>query len=271
TLCEALLLALFQTRRLRPVYVLSKRGRAIGAFAMHLAFVLPVWLPLAGTSAAAGLPAWAGAGFTAVPAAIGFGGVFAGLPTRRVLAAVCLRDLGIALLLAAGAFVGRSMGSGWALLALWLAVGTAEGVRLWVDRAEAAADPLFAPSPDGVRVLATLPGSLAEAMGLAPGEVITHVNQIPVHTGYDLHFAFDQNPAYARLRVVDPRGEARLVGKPVYDGERVKLGLLLVPEDGQAPCYPSVPCGLLQTVGLRDPGTGRTPEPPAGVGEPVAP
>lgn len=251
-LCEALLLALFRTRWLRPVYVLSRRGRAIGAFAIQLAFVAPVWIPMAGgVTGIAGLPYVAGQGFTALPVLIGFGGVFAGLSTRRVLTVVCLRDLAVAVVLAAGVFAAMQAGPVWANAALWVGALGAEAVRLWVDRAEGASDPQYAPALDGVRVLATLPGSLARAMGLVPGEVITHVNQVPVHTGYDLHFAFEQNPAYAKLRVVDRRGEARLVGKPVYDGERVKLGLLLVPEDPNQPCYRPIPSGLLQTVGLR--------------------
>jgi hypothetical protein len=251
-LCEALLLALFRTRWLRPVYVLSKRGRAIGAFAIHLAFVAPVWIPMAGGMPGnGGLPGALGAGFTALPVLLGFGGLYAGLSTRRVLTVVCVRDLAVAAVLGAGAFAALQTGPVWADAALWAGALGAEAVRLWLDRAEGASDPQYAPALDGVRVLATLPGSLARAMGLAPGEVITHVNQVPVHTGYDLHFAFEQNPAYAKLRVVDRRGEARLVGKPVYDGERVKLGLLLVPDDPNQPCYRPIPGGLLQTVGLR--------------------
>ncbi|MCL6593448.1 MAG: hypothetical protein K6T31_05685, partial [Alicyclobacillus sp.] len=81
-------------------------------------------------------------------------------------------------------------------------------------------------------------------------EVITHVNHMPVHSAYDVHFALSQHPAYAKLHVVDQRGELRLAGRAVYDGERVKLGLLLAPSDANAPAYDPVPYGLLETCRL---------------------
>jgi hypothetical protein len=143
-------------------------------------------------------------------------------------------------------------GSRW-LHPVWAAVGAilALVAREWGVWAqflrETRREPLFAPSPDGVRVLATVEGSLAEKMGLRPGEVITQVNQVPVHTAYDLHFALDQNPAYARLHVLDLHGELRMAGKPVYVGERHQLGLIPVPDMG-SPALRLQPGGLFATL-----------------------
>jgi hypothetical protein len=94
-------------------------------------------------------------------------------------------------------------------------------------------DSVCAPNADGVTILHTIRGSVARELGLSAGERIVEVNQSTVRSEYELHFALDINPAYVKMKVVDLRGEARLVGKPIYAGERHQIGLLIVSvEDG---------------------------------------
>lgn len=157
--------------------------------------------------------------------------------------------MGIVLVLDALAVHFWGAGFGWLGV---VAMVLGRELPVWLIRQhENQNDPLFSPSKDGVRILTTREGSLAETMGLVPAEVVTHVNQVPVHSNYDLHFAFDQNPAYAKLQVIDERGEMRIVGKPVYTGELNQLGLVLAPDQPFGPCYRKSEFGLFQTLYLR--------------------
>ncbi len=117
------------------------------------------------------------------------------------------------------------------LVALYVLVGEVYLLKLRVR--ERQLDSLCAPYAEGVTILHTIRGSVARELGLSAGERIVEVNQSTVRSEYELHFALDINPAYVRMKVVDLRGEARLVGKPIYAGERHQIGLLIVSvEDG---------------------------------------
>ncbi|MCL6637662.1 MAG: PDZ domain-containing protein [Alicyclobacillus sp.] len=260
-LTEALLLTLQGWLRPRAVFVRSRRGRPLGAFAMQLAVVAPVavwipggWWPFGQGVHPFGWPWFGGAhglSWAGMPLLLGWSGVFTSVPVRTAALWTALADLAAALAAAAGAgavLFGRPLAG---VVAAGAVLAVRAVARLLIQRLEAQHEPRFAPTDKGVRVLATLPGSWAETLGLRPGEVITHVNQTPVHTAYDVHFALSQHPAYAKLQVLDHRGELRLAGRAVYDGERVKLGLLLAPADATAPAYDPVPYGLLETCRLR--------------------
>lgn len=242
-----------------PAALTGKRGRTIGAFVVQLSWVVPVLVLIPGGQPAPWLPpsSWpwlapaGGVAFAAFPVVSGFHGVFAGQYPNAAVGKAVLWTAASGFAVLAGAVLSHWLGPAAVATGLVFAAALRE-MSVWqARRAESRAEPLCAVAVDGVRILSVLKGSLAEQMGLMPGEVITHVNHIPVHSAYDLHFAFDQNPAYAKLQVVDARGEARIVGKPVYQGERNQLGLILAP-DGRRPGQWSAPAfGLLQTLYLR--------------------
>jgi len=264
-LAEALFLTLHRNSPATPAVVTTKRGRSIGAAVLQLPFIVPMLSLGAGSHV---LPAWTpatwpwmgalahGFAFVGAPFIVGFGGVLLAVRGNEAIRTTARWSLFAGILLAADAYAAHRFGAMYGWVGVVVAVAGRE-LPLWLIRkSENTAEPLFAPSPDGVRVLMTRPGSLAESMPLLPGEVITHVNQVPVHSNYDLHFAFDQNPAYAKLQVVDARGEIRIVGKPVYTGELNQLGLVLAPDQPLAVSYRRPYIGLWQTLYLRL-GTGR--------------
>ncbi len=264
-LLEAALLFVNRYSHASPVYVQSKRGRAIGAWMSRLGFVVPVlWVepgtlhlpqltwpwPILGGLAAAGMTL-TGITLAGMPLVVGHSGIYAGLLPQRAAGIRALYQAGAGVLLAVLAFAAGHLHPGWAWAGVVVII-LAQEVSLWhMHWLELAADPLYAPVPNGVKVLAVVPGSVADAMGLRPGEVITHINQVPVETSYDLHFALDQNPAYAKLQVYDARGEMRLVGKPVFSGERAKLGLILAPDVPGLPTYRQRRSGLFQMLYLK--------------------
>lgn len=281
---EAILLQCFANRPAHPLAVRSRRGKPVGALLAQRSFVLPVafwspaaaglalhaphpiaawhwpWFADAGLFLTAALPLWVGASYAAIvegpPAAQG---------------PIAQAAWWTALVAAAGAVAARW----WTPLAGVIAAVLLLAIRAfgyrWQRRRQWQREPLYVPHPGGVRVLATVPGALADKLGLRAGEVIVQANQTAVHTAYDLHFALDQNPAYVRMHVLDVRGELRIVGGAVYAGERHQLGLVPVPE-GREPMVQAGSAGLFAS--LRWPRQTVTPDPgsapPASPDEPPA-
>lgn len=259
-LAEAALLKIHKRSSFAPAVVTSKRGRSIGAAVVQLPFLIPVVALSPGVFAVpSGIPhswPWLGSlasGFTmaGVPLLAGFGAVLLTLRTTEAVQLTLRASLLTGVLLAINAVVVHWFGAAFGWIGIIIAVMGRE-LPVWLIRQlEGRGDPLFSPGNEGVRILTTREGSLAETMGLLPAELVTHVNQVPVHSNYDLHFAFDQNPAYAKLQVVDRNGEVRIVGKPVYTGELNQLGLILAPDQPQMVSYRRPETGLFQTLYLR--------------------
>lgn len=262
-LAEALLTRFYLVRTGTPALLASRRGRQFGATKVQLSLIVPIFILSPGHLQPVGLPAhwpllyhWIGISLTAMPLFMGCSFLTATKhPTywlkRRIYSAGILFSLsgcGLAVTVWKPAIHDWPT-VGFCVLLLML-IWQEYTIRQFHWR-EHHDDSLCAPTSEGVVVLHTIKGSLSEALGLVIGETITHVNQVAVHTEYDLHFAFDQNPAYAKLQVVDWRNEIRIVGKPVYAGERHQLGLILVPQDAVQQPYDSRQIGLLQTLYLR--------------------
>jgi hypothetical protein len=260
-LAQLLLVAWSRNHGAAPVLVSSKRGRELGAVVIQWSFIVPLgvfvpgqfspsvllthfnWLSLIGTISLA-----------AIPGLVGWHGVVSTISPKRAASQIVWMS-GFCMILLTGlvAFLHYTSLSHSLICLIGAVIGfVIPELHVWrVKWLELHEQPVCQPSEDGVVVLFTIPGSLAEQIGLKMGEIITHVNQVPVHSEYDLHFALDQNPAYAKLQVIDTRGEIRIVGKPVYAGERYQLGAILVSGTGNVPMYHKRPVGLLQTLYLR--------------------
>lgn len=244
-----------------PALVTSKRGRRIGALKVQLGFVVPLvlWMtPLQGISLSfhAAVRPWLIAAdkplaICVIPLVFGVHALFTALRPERVLIQWRWLNLIQAAILAGGFVIHYWLHSEYAYILPPVFIVVTEVMRILWRRVDASTDPLCAPSSQGVMVLYTIHQSLSDKLGILPGEIVTHVNQQPVHTEYDLHFAFEQNPAYAKFQVVDTRGEVRLVGNPVYEGERHQLGLIVVVPDDQPALKLARPFGFLETLYLR--------------------
>lgn len=257
-LVEAFLLVT-RTRHVdHPVLLESKRGRVIGAISIQLLYVLPVLVVVPGHIPRGALPAswpwlgqWAGSlGLVGLPVFVGVAGMFTGVKAARAVRTAAWHSLVLFALIGGAAALSLWyphygwIGGAIALLGRELAIFS---FKRWETRFE----PLYVPSALGVRLLTVVTGSLADTIGLQAGEVITHVNQVPVHSEYDLHFAYSQNPAYAKLQVLDERGEVRMLGGAVYAGERAKLGVVAAPEGLTGSRYARSQFGLLQSLYAR--------------------
>lgn len=239
-LIEALLVALQGGAGAAPVFLQSKRGRLIGGFFLQKFWILPLAAVVVTGGAGLQPPAWwtilpiaglQGLQVMPIPAVLGYSGVaLSRHPMEK--AARTAKYLAIyAVLLLAMSIIGAK----YAPPILWLAALFApiahELLIKWEMEDEKLRQPLFVNPLQGIRILSVLPGSPAESMELRSGDTIVKANGVPVNTPFDLHFAFNQNPAFIKLEVVDEQGEIRFVGKPRFTGESHNLGLILVPDD----------------------------------------
>lgn len=239
-LVEALLVYLNGSEQPMPVFVEGKRGRLIGGFILQKFWVVPMAaFVVVGTGSGVTAPSWwpliplGAMGSLMVvpfPSILGYSGV-ALTQTPKKKAATTSRYLaGYSLVL-----LGLAVGSAYWPPLLWVAAlfcTVAHEVLILIEiREEQSGQPIYVRPLQGLKILSVLPQSPAQEMGLSSGETIVRVNGTPVNTPYDLHFALNQNPAFAKLEVLTPEGEPRFASTPIYMGDHHQLGIILVPDD----------------------------------------
>nr|WP_274654139.1 PDZ domain-containing protein [Paenibacillus humicola] len=242
-LAEALLVRRQGARFASPLFLAGKRGKLIGAYALQGFWPVPLLLLVpaaAGSGAETALP-WPtllGGGFTqqgawtmiGFPVVIGFSEL-----TRTMLPEMKAR--GVSALLA---LYGAVLAGAAALAAFWppfllaaalLAPLLHEGIMLTGRLLEAGRSPRFTHDERGLCVLAVIPGTPAEAMGLQAGEILQKVNGVRVGTKEELHAALHVNSAFCRLEVMNLEGQVKFVQRARYAGEHHQLGVVLAPDE----------------------------------------
>lgn len=215
---EGILILSLARRNASPVFVQSRRGQIVGAFLLQHFWPIPLVVMSAG-SIMMPLPIlinWNEMAIEAMPKRI----------AQRAAPFVMLYGVMVTLatLLLPATF-------GW-LIALSITVGVLhELLSALLRHRSLSGTPLFVRPSRGVRVLTTVAGSPARRLQVMPGETVIKISGMSVNSSYDIHFALDQNPAYAKLEVQDMRGEVRFLGTTVYDDAPHKLGIIAVPDE----------------------------------------
>lgn len=235
---EAWLIRKQAARMAGPLFMESKRGRIVGAYQMQGLWPIPLlllfpsvttgtplpWTPLLGTGWEQG---WT---LIAFPVVIGFSELtFTRLPQEKAAVSASRLFAYAAILLALG--LAASWWRPLVPLAAIAALGLHEALIWFSRREENERSPVFTHDPLGLRVLAVLPGSPAEALGIRIGEVIAKANGVPVRTKEQLHQALRANAAFCKLEVYNRDGEVRFLQRALYAGEHHQLGVLLAPDD----------------------------------------
>lgn len=88
-----------------------------------------------------------------------------------------------------------------------------------------------APRSTGAVIVAVMPNSPAEKMGLKVGETIKKVNGIAVFNTRELYEALQQNAAHCKLEVLDHQNEIRLTQHVVYSHDHHRIGLLIAEKE----------------------------------------
>jgi hypothetical protein len=243
-LVEAVLVRMQGERTASPMFYESKRGKIVGGYHLQgfwpvtLFLVVPLqgtgyelpWQPLLG--AELWQHGWTIAGF---PVMLGFAErTVTRLPRDKVRWSSSLLIL-YALLVMLAALAAHWMNMLMVAASL-VCILFHEGMVLLSRNDEANRSPLFVHNRKGLMILAVIPDSAAEQLGLKTGEVIHKVNGFPVSNKHDLHFAMRQNPAFCKMEVFNIEGESKFVQRALYSGEHHLLGIVLAP-DQDAPYY----------------------------------
>jgi hypothetical protein len=229
---EGILTATVGWRAASPVAVAGRRGQRVGGYVSHKLWAAPIVAP--GPLAAFGHAALLGpAGMVPMPATFGSWSLsLRNLPrqtARRMAWPLMLLGVAVALC----AYYARH--SVWQIAAVGLlCAGLHALIHALVQRSERAGAAMVAQPKAGVRILAVLPRSPAQRMGLQAGETLIKVAGMAVNSTYDIHFAVDRSPAYVKVEVQDLAGESRFVGTSLYAADPHLLGVIAVVQDAVA-------------------------------------
>jgi hypothetical protein len=277
---EALLIRTQGTRMAMPMFYQGKRGKIIGGYQLQGFWPAPLFLivPMAGGSDVS-LP-WTtllsgglwNSGWTvlSLPVMIGFAELtLLGAPKAKArLSSGWLAAYGVLVLLLA---VAVRYWPPLAFISALLCILLHETLIWYSQWVEEGRSPYFVHDERGLRVLAVLPNSAAEELGIVPGEIVHKVNGMQVRRREDLHQALRLNSAFSKLEILNLQGEVKFASRPLYANEHHQLGLILAPDE-EAQYYmearqPSL-LGYLSRglTGLANKPRPRSPEPPASSG-----
>lgn len=253
-LAEALLARWQGARLAAPLFLAGKRGKVVGGYQLQAFWPLPLFVLIPPGAGIGELP-WhpllgGGLGLVSLPVIIGFSEMTQGmLPGRKAartfgrLLVYSLVLLGVSLLAAAW--------SPLTLLAALAAILLHEGLSWYSALEERSLSPVFVHPPAGRKVLAVLPGSPAQELGILPGEILLKVNGVLLTDAAQLHEALRMNPAFCKLEVLNREGESKYLQRAIYDGDHHQLGIILVPEPDGSVIAEAKPPGIFSIIGMQ--------------------
>lgn len=272
-LAEALLARWQGARLATPLFLEGKRGKVVGGYRLEAFWPLPLFLLIPAGTGIGGMP-WqtllgGGLGVLSLPVIIGFSGMTQSmLPERKAARTAGQLLIYSIVLLGLGALA--AWWSPLTLLAALAAVLLHEGLSWYSALQERSTSPIFVHPPAGRKVLAVLPGSPAQELGILPGEILLKVNGVLLTEAAQLHEALRMNPAFCKLEVQNLAGESKYLQRPIYDGDHHQLGMILVPEPDGLVTATSKPSGIFSIIGMKT-GTRSRNLPPASLGRAKAP
>ncbi|WP_025708186.1 PDZ domain-containing protein [Paenibacillus graminis] len=232
-LAEALLARWQGARLATPLFLKGKRGKVVGGYQLEAFWPLPLFLLIPSGAGIGDLP-WhpllgGGLGLVSLPVIIGFSEMTQGLLPGRKSARAAGRLLlySIVLLALSG------LAAWWSpltVLAALAAVLLHEALGWYSALEERSLSPVFVHPAAGRKVLAVLPDSPAQELGILPGEILLKVNGVLLTDAAQLHEALRMNPAFCKLEVQNRAGESKYLQRAIYDGDHHQLGIILVPE-----------------------------------------
>lgn len=233
------MLARFQGARMStPLFMEGKRGKIIGGYQLQGFWPVPLfllvpmqggnmegvpWMTLLGSDYTAG---WT---LLAFPAMIGFTEFTkTRLPQEKARWNARLLMLYGGILFAAAA--AAHFWSPFVLVAAIMSIALHEALFAYSRWDEARRTPIFVPSSRGLMILAVVPNSPAQELGLQAGEIVHKVNGHKVWNKTDLHVAMQQSSAFCKLEVLNLQGEVKFLQRALFSGEHHQLGIILAPD-----------------------------------------
>ncbi|MEK4325902.1 PDZ domain-containing protein [Paenibacillus sp. FSL R7-0312] len=253
-LAEALLARWQGARLATPLFLAGKRGKVVGGYQLQAFWPLPLFLLIPPGAGIGELP-WhpllgGGLGMVSLPVIIGFSEMTQGMLPGRKAARTSGRLLVYSIVL-----LGLSLLADWwsplTLVAALTAVLLHEGLSWYSALEERSISPVFVHPPAGRKVLAVLPGSPGQELGILPGEVLLKVNGVLLTGAAQLHEALRMNSAFCKLEVLNREGESKYLQRAIYDGDHHQLGIILVPEPDGSVTAEAKPSSIFSIIGMQ--------------------
>ncbi|GGB53779.1 membrane protein [Lentibacillus populi] len=235
-LVEAVLVLRVKRNESFPDLVLGNRGKWVGQHHIKKLSVIPFFVLVPSGLITTFAPFWpyfslGGDTYSLllVPFLLGFDHVVRGhapYQVRRKLAN-SIGTLGVLVLL----FAAGSVFVSWlSLAAVIIAVLGREyiGYRHRIHDKENI--PYFHGSGKGLKVLAIIPDTPADRLGILIGETIHKVNGKKVNDVAEFYHALQASGAFFKLEVVDDSGEVRFIKSALYQGDHHELGIVFTKE-----------------------------------------
>lgn len=86
--------------------------------------------------------------------------------------------------------------------------------------------PYFNQVKSGLKVLAVMPGTPGERLGILAGETILKVNGQVINNVTEFYVALQHSGAYFKIDVINDEQEVRFVQSALYEGDHYELGLI---------------------------------------------
>lgn len=231
----------FLTRRVKrketyPGLQISERGEWIGIHHIRKLSMIPFFALVPAGAITSFAPFWpyfsiGGESYSIilVPFMIGFDHVARGRnpddTAKKIGNAICLLAI-IVLIIAAG-----SIYITWlSLVSVIMAILGREFINVINRVKEKQPLPYFYNQKQGIIVLAIIPGSPADRIGINPGEMIKKVNGHAIDGESSFYRNLQTGGAFFKLEVIDDNGEIRIVQSAFYEGEHHELGIIFVKE-----------------------------------------
>lgn len=253
-LAEALLARWQGARLATPLFLAGKRGKVVGGYQLQAFWPAPLFLLIPPGAGIGELP-WhpllgGGLGMVSLPVIIGFSEMTQGMLPGRKAARTSGRLLVYSIVL-----LGLSLLADWwsplTLVAALTAVLLHEGLSWYSALEERSISPVFVHPPAGRKVLAVLPGSPGQELGILPGEVLLKVNGVLLTGAAQLHEALRMNSAFCKLEVLNREGESKYLQRAIYDGDHHQLGIILVPEPDGSVTAEAKPSSIFSIIGMQ--------------------
>ncbi len=253
-LAEALLARWQGAGLASPLFLKGKRGKVVGGYQLQAFWPLPLFLLIPPGAGIGDLP-WhpllgGGLGLVSLPVIIGFSEMTQGLLPGRKSTRTAGR-----LLLYSIVLLGLSLLAAWwsplTVLASLAAVLLHEALGWYGALEERSLSPIFVHPAAGRKVLAVLPDSPAQELGILPGEILLKVNGVLLTDAAQLHEALRMNPAFCKLEVLNREGESKYLQRAIYDGDHHQLGIILVPEPDGTVTAEAKPSSIFSIISMK--------------------
>lgn len=235
-LVEAVLLKRIKSKETFPGLELSKRGGWSGQHILQKMTVIPFFTLVPSGSIGSFLDFWplvslGGETYSIVlvPFILGFRHTVRGANPEKV-AHKLARSVALLAFIVMFVAVGSIYVAWLSMAAIIIGILGREYINLRHRLKDSNKRGYFNKTPNGLRVLAIIPGTPADRLGIVAGETVKKVNGKAVTEVDEFYEALQDSGPFFKLDIIDEAGETRFVQSAFYEHDHYELGIVFVRE-----------------------------------------